>query len=126
MQSLDQQVIACALKWHRQGTTSGSAPCCIAGALRRARPRDAGGESAGEFCGSLSGGCIEDDFLARLQQGAFIRDSQLARYGEGGLDAQVRLPCGGVLEVLIEHLPADAATLTHLTLLHRALEGAIV
>lgn len=124
MQSLDQQVIACALKWHRQGDdiwlctvlhSWGSAPRAP-GAMLVANQQ-------GEFCGSLSGGCIEDDFLARLQQGAFIRDSQLARYGEGGLDAQVRLPCGGVLEVLIEHLPADAATLTHLTLLHRALEG---
>ena len=82
MQSLDQQVIACALKWHRQGDdiwlctvlhSWGSAPRAP-GAMLVANQQ-------GEFCGSLSGGCIEDDFLARLQQGAFIRDSQLARYG---------------------------------------------
>lgn len=124
MQSLDQQVIACALKWHRQGAAVwlctvlhswGSAPRAP-GAMLVANPQ-------GAFCGSLSGGCIEDDFLARLQQGAFLRDSQLARYGEGGLDATVRLPCGGVLEVLVERLPADAATLAHLELLQRALAG---
>ncbi|MFD1802706.1 XdhC family protein [Mixta tenebrionis] len=124
MHSLDQQVIACALKWHQQGAevwlctvlrSWGSAPRAP-GAMLAANQQ-------GEFCGSLSGGCIEDDFLARVQQGEFMCDSQLVRYGEGGLAPQIRLPCGGVLEVLVERLPADAASLAHLSRLQQTLTG---
>ncbi|QHM70797.1 XdhC family protein [Mixta intestinalis] len=124
MHSLDQQVIACALKWHQQG-----AVVWLCTVLRSwgSAPRGPGAmlvaNQQGEFCGSLSGGCIEDDFLARVQQGEFMRDSQLVRYGEGGLTSPVLLPCGGVLEVLIERLPVDAASLTHLSRLQQTLAG---
>ena len=124
MLSLDQQVIARALQWHQQGEcvwlctvlhSWGSAPRAP-GALMAANQQ-------GDFCGSLSGGCIEDDFLARLRQGSFHAASQRVRYGEGGLDSAIRLPCGGVLEVLIERLTPDAASLAHLQRLQQALAG---
>lgn len=124
MQSLDQQVIEHALQWHQQGAcvwlctvlhSWGSAPRAP-GALLVANQQ-------GQFCGSLSGGCIEEDFLARLQQGSFGAASQLVRYGEGGLATSTRLPCGGVLDVLIERLPPDRASLNHLQRLQQALAG---
>lgn len=124
MQSLDQQVIARALQWHQQGEcvwlctvlhSWGSAPRSP-GALLAANQQ-------GDFCGSLSGGCIEEDFLARLQQGSFNAASQRIRYGEGGLATSTRLPCGGVLEVLIERLPPDRVSLNHLQRLQQALAG---
>ncbi|MDR7342163.1 xanthine dehydrogenase accessory factor [Pantoea alhagi] len=124
MHSLDQQVIDRALQWHQQGEcvwlctvlhSWGSAPRAP-GALLVANQQ-------GQFCGSLSGGCIEEDFLARLQQGSFNAASQLVRYGEGGLATAIRLPCGGVLDVLIERLPPDAASLNHLQRLQQALTG---
>lgn len=53
--------------------------------------------------GSLSGGCVEEDFLARLAAGAFRAPVQVIAYGDGA-DAigasRVSLPCGGRLEVL--------------------------
>lgn len=124
MQSLDQQVVARALQWHQQGEcvwlctvlhSWGSAPRAP-GALLAANQQ-------GDFCGSLSGGCIEEDFLARLRQGAFSAASQRVRYGDGGLPTAVRLPCGGVLEVLIEQLPPESASLSHLQRLQQALAG---
>ncbi|MGD9427407.1 XdhC family protein [Pantoea sp. NSTU24] len=77
----------------------------------------------GEYCGSLSGGCIEEDFLAQLAAGAYRASSQRVRYGEGGIRPDVRLPCGGSLEIVIECLPPDDATLALLTAMQAALRG---
>ena len=66
---------------------------------------------AGELVGSLSGGCIEEDFLEQLRDG-----SLKARYdAEGGPfvieygvteaeQARLKLPCGGQLHVLLEYV----------------------
>ena len=78
---------------------------------------------AGAYCGSLSGGCIEEDFLAQLASGAYRASSQQVRYGEGGMRPTVSLPCGGSLEIVIEFLPPDAASLALLTAMQRALSG---
>lgn len=37
----------------------------------------------GRYSGSLSGGCVEENFITRVQQQAFSAASQLVRYGEG-------------------------------------------
>jgi len=64
----------------------------------------------GSQCGSLSGGCVEDDFLQRIRQGAFCDASQVVRYGEGGFEPNQALPCGGSLDILVEKLtPGEAA-----------------
>ncbi|ATJ82439.1 XdhC family protein [Halomonas beimenensis] len=115
MRALDVEVVEAARRWHAAGhdlwwctvlSTFGSAPR-EPGALLVAR-------ADGRHVGSLSGGCVEEDFLARLDGGAFRAPAQIAVYGDGA-DAlggeRVRLPCDGRLEVLIEHWPADA---THL------------
>lgn len=58
-----------------------------------------------EFIGSLSGGCIEDDLIARLAAGEFTARATIERYGERSEQAaRLQLPCGGVLTVLIERL----------------------
>jgi len=123
LQHLDLQVIHQALAWAEQGrrvwlctvlTTYGSAPRAP-GALLAAT-------ASGQWCGSLSGGCVEEDFLERLCAGAFEEPVSQVRYGEGGIDTRVSLPCGGILDVLVENLPADCQTLIHL----RELEGALL
>jgi len=123
LEHLDLQVIRQALAWAEQGrrvwlctvlTTYGSAPRAP-GALLAAT-------ASGQWCGSLSGGCVEEDFLERLCAGAFVEPVSQVRYGEGGVDARVSLPCGGILDVLVENLPADCQTLAHL----RELEGALL
>lgn len=126
MQYLDLQVIERALEWARAGetlwlctvlTTFGSSPR-EPGSLLVAR-RD------GAYAGSLSGGCVEEDFLARLQAEEFVAPIMEVRYGgDGGPNnPQISLPCGGILEVLIERLEPGADTLVHLSALYAALLG---
>ena len=79
--------------------------------------------STGEHRGSLSGGCVEEDFLERLAGHYFAPVNQTVRYGEGGLAPNLALPCGGVLDVLIEYIaPGDEAE-KHLAAVADALAG---
>ena len=111
MQSLDLRVLADALQWHRAGhavtlitvvETWGSAPR-TPGALLALR-------ADGVVSGSVSGGCVEDDLIART------RAAQAAQMGGGKVPAFITygvtkdeaarfgLPCGGTLRLLQEPL----------------------
>ena len=124
MDSLDLQVVQRAQGWIAAGqsiwlctvvSTFGSAPRGP-GAMLVALP-------TGEYTGSLSGGCVEEDFMERLSQGHFAEHNHVVRYGEGGLAPNVALPCGGVLDVLIEYMPAGEETAEHLQAMQCALGG---
>ena len=125
MQHLDLQVIRQALQWSCEGqrvwlcsvlATYGSAPR-VPGSLLAVN-------AAGQWLGSLSGGCVEDDFLERVAVGWFSEPVSVVRYGDGSDSrSNIRLPCGGILEVLVENLPADCAVQTHLRELESALRG---
>lgn len=60
----------------------------------------------GELVGSLSGGCIEDDLLEKIRQGALVDTKPLVQlYGVTAEENErLGLPCGGRLEVLVERL----------------------
>jgi xanthine dehydrogenase accessory factor len=123
MQHLDNQVIAQASDWLAHHpvwlctvlTTYGSSPRAP-GALMVAN-------ASGHFCGSLSGGCVEEDFLQRIAAGEYQQASQIVRYGEGGLTPNIALPCGGSLDVLIEYLPATQNNMDYLQRMGMALAG---
>ncbi|MFJ2682772.1 XdhC family protein [Pseudomonas sp. NPDC087342] len=124
MKNLDLQVIQQALAWLEQGhcvwmctvvATFGSAPRGP-GSLLVALP-------TGAFCGSLSGGCVEEDFLERLARNEFAEFNQIVRYGEGGLAPSMALPCGGVLDVLLERFEPDCQAREHFSVLLGALQG---
>ncbi|WP_068829136.1 XdhC family protein [Pseudomonas sp. BMS12] len=125
MQQLDQQVVARALQWAAAGervwlctvlATYGSAPRSP-GALLAAN-------GAGQWVGSLSGGCVEEAFLERLAAGAFAAPASLVRYGDGGeASGDIRLPCGGVLDVLVENLAPDCDNQAYLREMASALDG---
>jgi xanthine dehydrogenase accessory factor len=109
VQHLDRQVIEQALEWLRQGqaiwlctvlSTYGSAPRAP-GSMLVAR-------KTGVAVGSLSGGCVEEDFLTRLAEGQFDHSTSVVRYGAGGLTPNIALPCGGVLDVLVEPINSNA------------------
>lgn len=59
-----------------------------------------------EVTGYLSGGCVEADVAIHAE--AVLADGRPRRlvYGRGG-PADVRLPCGGRIEVLVERIGAD-------------------
>jgi xanthine dehydrogenase accessory factor len=68
--------------------------------------------SRGEQVGSLSGGCVEEDLLARLESGELaVSGPQLIEYGVTAEENErLGLPCGGRLHVLVQSLCAEDAT----------------
>jgi xanthine dehydrogenase accessory factor len=106
MNSLDTEVLQHALAWLREGhavhlatvvQTWGSAPR-QAGAMLAVR-------KDGRVVGSVSGGCIEDDLIARAQTGQLPSKPEWARYGVSQEEAaRFGLPCGGTLRLVIEPL----------------------
>ena len=104
----DQQVLHDALAWAAQGLrlwlvsvarTWGTAP----------RPVGSWAVLAGDgrISGSVSGGCIEDDLVARMRAGELDRSLPfLLRYGVTADEAhRFGLPCGGTLELVVEPNP---------------------
>lgn len=122
MQRLDLQVLEGALRWVKHGQTVW---LCTVLSTYGSSPREPGAmlvaREDGKHYGSLSGGCVEDDFLEKIQQGYFSQPVQIIRYGAN--DSGVNLPCGGSLEVLIERFDASKRTLNHLDMVHSALLG---
>ncbi len=103
MQSLDLDVLQRALEWRRSGR--GVWLVTVAQTFG-ASPRPPGSLAAirddGILVGSVSGGCIEDDLVARRNEYKG-RKPQFAGYGVSEEEARrFGLPCGGELEVIIE------------------------
>jgi xanthine dehydrogenase accessory factor len=71
-------------------------------------PRPAGSVAAvrgdGRIAGSVSGGCVEDDLIARVRGGGIGTGTpRIVRYGVGADEAaRFGLPCGGTLELVLE------------------------
>jgi xanthine dehydrogenase accessory factor len=119
MENADLQVLSQLARWIDNGEkcwlctvvkTWGSSPrpvgsllCCNAG---------------GHLAGSLSGGCIEDDLLEKLQNAELATDKpRLHVYGATAEEAdRFNLPCGGQLHVVIEPFvnKASLAALQHI------------
>jgi xanthine dehydrogenase accessory factor len=71
-------------------------------------PRGLGAQmlfGAGEVSGYLSGGCVEADVALHAEQVLATGEPARLVYGRGG-PADVRLPCGGRIEALVEAIPA--------------------
>lgn len=125
MRHLDIQVIEQALQWAQSGqalwlctvlSTYGSAPRAP-GAMLVANAQ-------GQFVGSLSGGCVEDEFRDSLVRGELLEAAQIVRYGENAEQSRrLQLPCGGMLIILVEHRPATTAWIDHLRQLQATLLG---
>jgi xanthine dehydrogenase accessory factor len=109
MNSIDVEVLRSAIDWLDRGhrvtlgtvvRTWGSAPR-PPGSLMVIR-------DDGQVAGSLSGGCIEDDLIARVARGEIgTQLPQVTTYGATAEEAQrFGLPCGGTVQVVLEPLSA--------------------
>lgn len=106
MESLDMEVLENAQAWRRDGhavtlvtviDTWGSAPR-PPGALLALR-------GDGLVSGSVSGGCVEDDLIARMRAGERPVRPALLTYGVSKEEAaRFGLPCGGTLRLVLEPL----------------------
>ena len=108
MNSTDYQVLKTALAWLQEGKR-----IAIATVIQTwgSSPRPVGSWLAiredGQVVGSVSGGCVEDDLIRRVQNEILTRSSpELVKYGVSK-DEAVRfgLPCGGTLQLLVEPRP---------------------
>ena len=106
MESLDLRVLANVLAWKQAGhsvtlvtvvETWGSAPR-PPGALLAVR-------DDGRVSGSVSGGCVEDDLIARIKAGEYehLTHPSMVAYGATKEEAaRFGLPCGGTLRLVQE------------------------
>ena len=103
MQSLDLDVLERVRDWRKAGRRVW---LLTVAQTFGASPRPPGSLAAirddGILVGSVSGGCIEDDLVARREEYAG-RAPRFAAYGVSAEDARrFGLPCGGELEVIVE------------------------
>ncbi len=108
MNSTDYQVLQSAISWLRDGKRVALATVVQTWG---SSPRPVGSWLAiredGQVVGSVSGGCVEDDLIRRVQTDILIRTTpELVKYGVSR-DEAVRfgLPCGGTLQLLVEPRP---------------------
>ncbi len=76
----------------------------------------------GEFVGSLSGGCIEEDFIEKIKQKRFQNPLQRLSYGTGSSNSHVQLPCGGQIQLLVERMAPESGAGRHLEELYSSLQ----
>jgi xanthine dehydrogenase accessory factor len=127
MQNLDYRVVEQAIEWLRDDRTVW---LCTVVSTFGSSPREPGSlmvaTADGAHLGSLSGGCVEEDFLTRLVDGEYELPAVIVRYGAPGggpENARIRLPCGGILEVLVERMAATTDILSHLGEVRKAMGG---
>ena len=127
MQSLDARVVEQAIEWLGSGRTIW---LCTVLSTFGSSPREPGSlmvaTSDGHHLGSLSGGCVEEDFLERVAAGEYEQPAVIVRYGDPGKSPEsprIRLPCGGILDVLVERMAATQKIRNHLERIQQALSG---
>lgn len=119
MENADLQVLSQITEWLQRGEK-----CWLCTVVKTwgSSPRPVGSvmccNAAGHIAGSLSGGCIEDDLLEKLQNGELAMDKpRLHVYGATAEEAdKFNLPCGGQLHVVIEPINdnRDLAAFQHI------------
>ncbi|MEZ7831614.1 MAG: XdhC family protein [Gammaproteobacteria bacterium] len=118
MQSSQQQIISHVNSWL---SSQRSVWLCTILKTWGSSPRPIGAMMActmdGELVGSISGGCIEEDFLEQLRDGSlktqYDKESKpfIVKYGVTVEEqARLKLPCGGQLHVLLEYIDSSEQT----------------
>ncbi|MFU7528487.1 XdhC family protein [Qipengyuania sp. ASV99] len=83
--------------------------CAVEGSSMRGPGTIMGVAEDGSFAGSLSGGCIENAVVAEALEALRQRSPRLVRFGAGSPYLDIKLPCGGGLD--LQFSPLGTATL---------------
>ena len=108
MNSTDLSVLKSALTWLKAGH---SVAIATVAQTWGSAPRPVGSWLAirddGQVAGSVSGGCVEDDLISRVQTDILTRSTpEMVVYGVSQEEAaRFGLPCGGNLRLLVEPKP---------------------
>ena len=102
-----QEILSEIERWRQEGEEVVVATVV---ANRRTAPRPVGSSLAiarsGKLCGSVSGGCVENDVVEHAQEVFATGEPKLLSYGISDEEAwEVGLPCGGEIDVFVERLP---------------------
>jgi xanthine dehydrogenase accessory factor len=125
VKSIEQIVLAGALDLLKNG---GHGWLCTVVKTFGASPRPLGSmlllSGNGAVTGSLSGGCIEDELLEKLQRGELATlQPEILEYGVSAEENErFGLPCGGRMQILLEPLMASAEFCSLLNELCEALD----
>jgi xanthine dehydrogenase accessory factor len=125
VKSIEQIVLAAALDLLENG---GHGWLCTVVKTFGASPRPLGSmlllSGNGAVTGSLSGGCIEDELLEKLQRGELATlQPEILEYGVSAEENErFGLPCGGRMQILLEPLMASAEFCSLLNELCEALD----
>ncbi len=86
----------------------------VTGRSSRARGTHMAVSESGAFEGSLSGGCVEASVVGEAKRVIAGGSAETIRLGEGSPYFDIRLPCGGGMDLLITPRPdADAVAAAH-------------
>jgi len=107
MDSIDLEVLKTCEQWLRQGRK-----CQLVTVIRTwgSSPRPEGATLAvsedGHVIGSVSGGCVEDDLIAKVREQGIVHTlPEIVTYGITADEARrFGLPCGGTIQLAIEPL----------------------
>lgn len=124
MDSTDVLVLKRLLSWRQAGLSAllvtvtrtwGSSPRPIGSIMALA--------AGGQVVGSVSGGCIEDDLIARFADAIPAGRPEVLTYGLSAEEAhRFGLPCGGTLELVLEFQPEVPALAELVALLEQRQE----
>ncbi len=111
MDSIDLEVLKTCSDWIAAGK-----PCELVTVIRTwgSSPRPEGATLGicddGRVVGSVSGGCIEDDLIARARENGITRTKpEIVTYGITADEAhRFGLPCGGTIQLAIEPLTTES------------------
>jgi xanthine dehydrogenase accessory factor len=126
MQAVDNEVLTQVRDWLQAGEKCW---LCTVVATYGSSPRPVGSlltcDTNGRVVGSLSGGCVEDDLLEKLEAGALAPEKPaIMKYGLTPEDTErLGLPCGGHLHIVVEPLVTNEARLADFNHIVERLDG---
>lgn len=89
---------------------TGDAALCtligIDGPFSRALGAQFAADGAGATAGDMTGGCLDATLATECASARGSRERRVVRYGQGSPFIDIRLPCGGGLDILIDPFPS--------------------